>query len=144
MNQKVFGDADLTVHTARNPVMKDGKGRQYTYPGIVFQVNCQDCETPTKMGLQWTEVRTLLEGGSLPGVTRSQDGWIIAVQCQNNEEGCKQITQIAVNDEEMERHASLEVSRRNRNAKAQGFVPQQRRMQPQPRPQQVARRPMPR
>jgi hypothetical protein len=139
MNQKVFGDVDLTVHTMRNPTMTNAKGQQYVYPGIVFQVNCQDCETPTQMGLEWTEVRTLLEGGALPGVTRTQDGWIIAVQCQNNEEGCKQVTQISITDEELEKHAAIEVARRSRVAKSQGGFAQQGQAAPQ-----VARRPLPR
>lgn len=137
MSQKVFGDVDLTVHVSRNPTMKNDKGHNYIYPGIVFQVNCQDCETPTQMGLEWSEVRTLLEGGSLNGVTRTQDGWIIAVQCQNSEEGCKQVTQIAITDEELEKHAAIEVARRNRVAKSQGGFAQQGAPQ-------VARRPLPR
>ena len=137
MNQKVFGDVDLTVHTMRNPTMTNAKGQKYVYPGIVFQVNCQDCETPTQMGLEWTEVRTLLEGGALPGVTRTSDGWIIAVQCQNNEEGCKQVTQISITDEELEKHAAIEVARRSRVAKSQGGFAQQGAPQ-------VARRPLPR
>jgi hypothetical protein len=131
---KVFGDVDLTVHTMRNPTMTTKNG-QYVYPGIVFQVNCQDCETPTKMGLEWSEVRTLLEGGSLPGVTRTHDGWIIAVQCQNNEEGCKQVTQIAITDEELEKHAAIEVARRNRVSRPPGGSVQQS-------VPQVARRPL--
>jgi len=139
MNEKVFGDVDLTVHTMRNPTMTDNKGQKYIYPGIVFQVNCQDCETPTQMGLQWTEVRTLLEGGSLQGVTRTQDGWIIAVQCQNSEEGCKQVTQISITDEEMEKHAAIEVARRHRVSQSQG----QGNFAQQGAPQ-VARRPLPR
>lgn len=137
MNQKVFGDVDLTVHTMRNPTMKRNDGSKYVYAGIVFQVNCQDCETPTQMGLEWTEVRTLLEGGDLPGVTRTADGWIIAVQCQNNEEGCKQVTQISITDEELEKHAAIEVARRSRAAKSQGKIAQQGAPQ-------VARRPFPR
>lgn len=139
MSQKVFGDVDLSVHVMRNPTLDNGRGQKYVYSGIVFQVNCQDCETPTQMGMQWPEVRTLLEGGSLPGVTRSQDGWVIAVQCQNNTEGCSQITQLSVTDEEMERHAALEVSRRNRNAQVQQRVTPPRMQQ---RPPQMARRPM--
>lgn len=150
MSQKVFGDVDLSVHVTRNPTMTNSKGQQYEYPGLVFQVNCQDCETPTKMALQWPEVRSLLEGGQLNGVTRTNDGWIIAVQCQSTT-GCSQVTQLSVTDEELERHAQLEVSRRRRNAQAQGGVPRQRMVQQrapqqpmQQRPPQVARRPMPR
>jgi hypothetical protein len=142
MVQKVFGDADLTVHTIRNPVTEDENGQKHMYSGLVFQLNCQDCETPIKIGFPWSEVRTLLEGGSLSGVTRSHDGWIIAVQCQNSSEGCSQTTSFSVTDEELERHAALEVTRRNRFNKAQQRpVPQgmQRRI-----PQQAPRRPMPR
>lgn len=156
MSQKVFGDVDLSVHVSRNPTITNSNGQQYEYSGLVFQVNCQDCETPTKMALQWNEVRTLLEGGLVNGVTRTNDGWIIAVQCQATG-GCQQVTQISVTDEEMERHAQLEVSRRRRNAQAQGVpqqpmprqqMPRQQMQRPQQpmrqRPPQMVRRPMPR
>jgi len=134
---QVFSDVDLTVQTMRNPTMTRQDGSKYVYNGLVFQVNCQDCETPTQMGLDWAEVRTLLDGGALQGVQRTSDGWVIAVQCQNNEEGCKQVTQISLTDEELEKHAALEVARRQRVLQSQGRVPAQAAQAPQ-----VARRPI--
>lgn len=140
MNQQIFSDVDLSVQVMPNLQLTDKDGSKNIYNGIVFQVNCQDCETPTQLGISWGEVRILLDGGAVGGVQRVQDGWIIAVQCQNEGEGCKQVTQISISDEELERYAAIEVARRKRVAMSSGgrFPGQQ------PQPQQVARRPLPR
>jgi len=132
MSQKIFGDVDLTVHTSRNPTMTRPNGSKYVYDGIVFQVNCQDCETPTQLGLPWGEVRVLLDGGLVAGVERSQNGWVIAIQCQNSNEGCTHVEKIAVSDEELEGHAAQEVTRRQRNARV-GMQQQQMRRPVPPR-----------
>ena len=128
MSQKIFGDVDLTVHTMKNPTLTRPNGSKYVYDGIVFQVNCQDCETPTQMGIPWSEIRILLDGGLVSGVQRSQNGWVVAIQCQNTAEGCSQVSQISITDEELESHAALEVARRQRNARAGAGMQQQQQM----------------
>lgn len=137
--EQVFTDVDLTVKVMRNPTLTRQDGSKYVYNGLVFQVNCQDCETPTQMGLEWGEIRAILEGRSLQGVQRTQNGWVFSVQCQNTEEGCKFVNRFEVTDEEMERHAALEVARRQRVAQAQG---QGNPFPNQQQPAQVPRRAM--
>jgi len=124
MSQKIFGDADRTVHTMANPTLPqyDGRGNQVgkrVFDGLVFQVTCQDCETPTQIGLSWREVKVLLDGGALPGINRVASGWEVSVQCQNHDEGCELVNKFLVSDGELEKHASLEVSRRTRVQQAQ-------------------------
>jgi hypothetical protein len=127
MSQKIFGDADLTVHVARNPVSKNEQtGQQFQYDGIVYQLTCQHCETPIKIGMTWQEVRMCLEGMQLPaGVTRISDGWQIDAQCPNHI--CSKPVKFKILDEELEKEANMEVTRRQRlqNARA-SQLPQQR------------------
>jgi hypothetical protein len=125
MNQRIFGDVDLTVHVMANPTLPqfDGQGNQtgkYVFEGLVFQVNCQDCETPTQIGLSWREVKLLLDGGAVQGVERVANGWEVSVQCQNREEDCQLVNKFAVTDGELEKHATTEVARRARVMQAQG------------------------
>jgi hypothetical protein len=127
MSQKIFGDADLTVHVMRNPVSKNEQtGQQFQYDGIVYQLTCQHCETPIKIGMTWQEVRMCLEGMQLPaGVTRIIDGWQIEAKCPDY--SCSKPVKFKILDEELEREASMEVTRRQRlqNARASQH-PQQR------------------
>jgi len=124
MSQKVFGDVDLTVHVLRNPVSKNEQtGEQFQYDGIVYQLNCQHCETPTKIQMTWPEVRMCLDGVQLPaGVTRLNDGWVVEENCRV----CGKPVQFKILDEELEKEASMEVTRRQRVQNARGV--QQQRM----------------
>jgi hypothetical protein len=125
MSQKIFGDADLTVHVMRNPVSKNEQtGQEFRYDGIVYQLTCQHCETPTKIQMTWQEVRMCLDGMQLPlGVTRHTDGWVVEERCRV----CGKPVQFKILDEELEKEANIEVNRRQRlqNARASQH-PQQR------------------
>ena len=126
MSQKIFGDADLTIHVMRNPVSKNEQtGQESRYDGIVYQLTCQHCETPMKIGMSWQEVRMCLEGMQLPpGVTRISDGWKIEIQCRGDC-GMKPV-EFKILDEELEKEASMEVIRRERLQNARGGQQQRR------------------
>lgn len=124
MSDKIFSDVDLTVRVERNPVILDQRTQQKNqYQGIVYTVTCQDCEMPTKIGLTWKEIKHLLDGGQLPGVTRVNDGWQITAQCGNAGEACERKNTFILTDSELENEASMEISRRARIAKMQQGQP---------------------
>lgn len=126
MGQKIFGDVDLTIHVSRNPIsVNEETGQKFQYDGIVYQLTCQHCETPIKINMTWQEVRLCLEGIQLPiGVTRLGDGWQVDVQCPNGI--CNKPIQFKILDEELEKEAVLEVTRRERVEKARGGQQQRR------------------
>jgi len=67
MSGKIFSDADMTVRVERNPVLDTPQGKKQ-FDGLVYQMTCQICETPTKTGIAWREIRLLLDGGLTQGV----------------------------------------------------------------------------
>jgi len=125
MSQKIFGDVDLTVHVSRNPISENDKGQKVQFKGIVYQLTCQHCETPIKIGMTWPEVRMCLEGMQLPqGVTRVNDGWQIAATCPNY--SCNKPVVFKITDGELEQEAQMEVNRLQRLQAARGTQPPMR------------------
>lgn len=128
MSEKIFGDVDLTVRVERNPKMVDPKTKQeFVFQGLVYTVNCQDCEMPTKIGLTWKEIKQLLDGYQLPNVIRVSEGWHITAPCGNREEACERKNTFSVTDVELENEANTEISRRKRVMQAQQGGPMVRR-----------------
>jgi len=128
MSGKIFGDEDFSVHVQRNPRIKNEQtGQEMVYEGIVYQITCQECDTPIRVGLTWAEVKSLLDGGMLPGVERVHDGWVITAQCPPGP-GCGRAQGFKVEDGELEQEAEKEVSRRQR------FLKNQNRQAPGQRP----------
>jgi hypothetical protein len=122
MSDKIFADVDLTVRVERNPeIMNPRTKRAERFSGLVFTITCQDCEMPNKISLPWNEIKHLLDGGQLPGVQRSTDGWQISAPCRNPE-GCDRKNTFLVTDSELEGEASMELSRRQRVLRAGGQV----------------------
>lgn len=119
MADSIFSDADRTVRIERNPRMKGKNGEESVFSGIVYIITCQDCEVPLKIGVNWKEVKHLLDGGQLPGVVRVDAGWQVTAMCGNSGEGCERKNTFLVTDAELENEASMELSRRNRVIRAQ-------------------------
>lgn len=118
MGDSIFSDADRTVRLERNPVLQDQRDptgqTKFKFEGLVYTVTCQDCEVPVKVGLKWTEVKHLLDGGQLSGVARVEAGWHITAQCANTNEGCVRQNVFLVTDAELEDEATKELARRKR------------------------------
>jgi hypothetical protein len=118
MGDKIFSDLDLTVHIERNPVIvdqRDPSGQtKFKFEGLVYTLTCQDCEVPIKVGVNWKEVKHLLDGGQLPGVTRVDAGWQVTAQCANSNEGCDRKNTFLLTDSELENEANMELARRKR------------------------------
>ena len=118
MSDKIFADVDLTVRIERNPQIMNSKTKQLErFSGLIYTITCQDCELPNRISFPWNEIKHILDGGQLPGVTRVADGWQISTACRNPE-GCERKNTFLVTDSELENEASMELSRRQRVLRA--------------------------
>ena len=118
MSDKIFADVDLTVRVERNPdIINRRTSKPERFGGLVYTLTCQDCETPNRISLAWNEVKHLLDGGQLPGVTRAAEGWQISVGCRNPD-ACERKNTFLVTDAELEHEAGMELARRQRVLRA--------------------------
>jgi hypothetical protein len=102
MSEKVFNDADLSVHTTRS------------LKGLHIHLKCQTCERDFEVLHPWPEIRMMLEGRPVQGVKPSADReyWEVTVQCTDPD--CLENNTYRVTADELEEQAARELARRKR------------------------------
>lgn len=100
---KIFTDVDTKCSMQRSS------------DGLQVSFSCQDCESEIKMLHSWSEVKAMLQGQPVHGVTPTQTGWKIVVQC--TEPNCVMQNAYEISQDELEDQASKELSHRQRLAR---------------------------
>lgn len=97
---KIFTDVDTKCTMSRTP------------QGLRVTFHCQDCEAEVVMMHPWPEVKSMLQGAPVHGVTPTQNGWVIKVQC--TEAGCVCLNSYEITADELEDQAQKELAHRQR------------------------------
>jgi hypothetical protein len=97
---KIFSDVDTKCTMRR------------TNDGLRINFFCQDCESEVVMMHPWPEVKAMLQGHPVNGVTPTQNGWVVKVQC--TEVGCTCLNSYEIGADELEDQAQRELAHRAR------------------------------
>jgi hypothetical protein len=97
---KIFSDVDNKCTMRRSP------------KGLHVSFACQDCESEIQMIHPWPEVKAMLQGQPVHGVTPTDAGWQIKVQCTEPNCVCQNAYEITA--DELEDQAQRELAHRQR------------------------------
>jgi hypothetical protein len=105
MSNQIFSDSDHNFQMTR------------TVDGVLVQVVCPFCENRFTVKHDWNEVKLMLQGYAVPGVTNTTEGWKMESECPPPS-GCSQMVRYGISQDELERVADQHLAAMQRMANA--------------------------